>query len=120
MSDLRKRLQSLCDGLPTEGTVTFTKSALAELLALEPDLDQATLPSRDLTMKEVGERYGRSPSTIRDWVREGKLEAYTFNGREKRVTLEALAEFERDQRRGDIGAWRKIRKAKEVDTRSPV
>jgi excisionase family DNA binding protein len=120
VSDLRKRLQSLCDGLPAEGTVTFTKSALAELLALEPDLEQATLPTRDLTMKEVGERYGRSASTIRDWVRERKLEAYVFNGREKRVTPEALAKFERDQRRDGLGDWRKIRNAKEVEEGLPV
>lgn len=120
MSVLRKRLQALCDGLPSEGTVTFTKPALAELLALEPDLEKATLPSRDLTLKEVGERYGRSASTIRDWVRESKLEAYVFNGREKRVTPEALAKFERDQREDGLGDWRNVRKERQSRTGVPV
>jgi len=106
--------------MPTEGTITFTKAALAELLSVEPDLEQETLPSRDLTLKEVGERYGRSPSTIRDWVRAGKLEAYRFNGKENRITPEALAKFERDQRGEGLGEWRKVRKERQSKTGIPV
>jgi excisionase family DNA binding protein len=91
-----------------------------ELLALEPDLEQETLPSRDLTLKEVGERYGRSPSTVRDWVREGKLEAYRFNNREYRVSPDAIAKFDRDQRGDGLGDWRKTRREREARKRVPV
>lgn len=74
----------------------------------------------DYTVKEVAQRHNRSGQTVRDWIKSGQLEAYRFNGREYRVTPEALAEFERQQRGGhlrsggptdeavDLGAWRKV------------
>ena len=78
-------------------------------------------PSADLTVEQVAERFGRSPGTVRDWIRAGKLRAYPFNGKEYRVTPAALEEFHQAQREGkqepakqqskpvDLGGWRRVR-----------
>ena len=35
----------------------------------------------------------RSPQTVRRWIREGELDAYSLRGREYRITGAALQEF---------------------------
>ena len=74
-------------------------------------------------MADVAEQLGRSPGTIRDWIRRGELEAYQL-GKEYRVTRPALTTFCQRQRNGprtsdrsegaprrrlDLGSWRKVR-----------
>ena len=123
--DAITRLRLLRDGLTTDGTVTFTRNSLSELLGEAPagDVQHATHPA-DLTVEQVAERFGRSPNTVRDWIRAGKLRAYPFNGKEYRVTPPALAEFIQAQQEGkeagkraitrqskpvDLGGWRRVR-----------
>ena len=62
--------------------------------------------------------FDRSPQTVRDWIRSGKLHAYRFNEREYRIPAAALREFKEGHRNGvslsdhgevaDLGAWRDI------------
>ena len=122
--DALTRLRLLRDGLTTDGTVTFTRNSLSELLGEAPagDVQHAT-QSADLTVEQVAERFGRSPGTVRDWIRAKKLRAYPF-GKEYRVTPAALEEFIRAHREGkeagkraitgqrrpaDLGGWRRVR-----------
>jgi excisionase family DNA binding protein len=79
------------------------------------------LPPADLTCAQVAERLGRAPSTVRAWIAAGRLRAYLFQGKEHRITLQALQEFEKGQREGgaqtpspargsrkpDLSAWRR-------------
>jgi len=55
---------------------------------------------QDLTAKEVGELFDRSPATIRAWIRAGRLDAYLFRGNEYRITHAALEEFQGQERSG--------------------
>ena len=110
MSTLGDRLRALAEALPANGTISLTKADLLELVEGEPlaGMTQATIPDGDLNLHQVAGRYGRSPSTVRDWVRTGRLRAYKLNGREWRVTPSAIAAFEANQRRGNIGDWRHV------------
>ena len=53
---------------------------------------------QDLTVEEVGKFFDRSPVTIRTWIRDGRLRAYRFQGREYRVCESALEEFQQKER----------------------
>ena len=75
MSDLRKRLQDLHDGLPEDGTVALTRSALAELLGLEPEVRAETDHQRDMTTDELANRYGVTAGTVLRWLHCGRLGA---------------------------------------------
>lgn len=118
---LEDRLRRIADGLPAESTVTFSRDAIIDLLYGHVITSQfGTAESPDLTVGAVSDRFGRSPSTVRGWIREGRLKAYRF-GREYRITLAALAAFEDKARMEgaeevealrsgtiDLGAWRSI------------
>ena len=116
---VRGQLQALRDTLPTTGSIVLNREALDEILCDEKDTETALGNGPDFTVREIAERFGRSPQTVRDWIKSGKLQAYQFNGREYRVTNAALAEFEERQRqrrdrkppcRGstDLRAWRRV------------
>ncbi len=105
--------------LPEQASVTLPVVVVKEWLDLEADD-----PLADLTVADVALQLGRSPGTVRDWIRRGELEAYQL-GREYRVTSRALTTFCQRQRNGprtsgrsegassrrsDLGAWRKLRK----------
>lgn len=117
--NLRERLEALRETLPEHGLVVLTRAALDEVLTngLSDDTEGGRGP--DYTVAEIAKRFDRSPQTIRDWIKAGKLRGYLFNGREYRVTKAALAEFEEKQRQGrdfkpesaasaDLGAWRRV------------
>jgi excisionase family DNA binding protein len=117
--NLRERLQAWRETLPENGSVVLTRAALDEMLADEWSGDTEDDRGPDYTVAEIAERFGRSPQTVRDWIKSGKLKGYLFNGREYRVTRAALAEFEASQRDGadasvrsarnaDLGAWRRV------------
>ena len=53
---------------------------------------------QDLTVEEVGKFFHRSPVTIRTWIRDGRLRAYIFRGREYRATASALEDFQENER----------------------
>ena len=114
-------LETLRDILPPNGSVLFTRTDLTELLEGEVDSQANRVPSAaDFTVAEITKRFDRSPQTVRDWIKAGKLPAYLFNGKEYRITPAALEEFEEGQRNGlpgrthsgraaDLGAWRRAR-----------
>jgi excisionase family DNA binding protein len=118
--NLEQRLRRIAECLPPGAAVVLGTESLGRLLSVEPD--GATRPSRErpgLTVIQVAERYGRAPSTVRGWIRDGRLNAYRL-GREYRVDPEAIDEFDaglrgsariepRQQPSGepDLGAWRR-------------
>lgn len=73
--------------------MTLPVSAIREWLG-----DGAVSFEPDLTVPEVAALFGRAPQTMRAWIRERRLDAYTFGGREYRVTRRALEEFQERER----------------------
>lgn len=107
-----ERLRIAAEYLPPGSSITVGREELLE--ALTP----LEASARDLTVPEVGERMGRSASTVRTWLQQGSLRGYRFRGREWRIPLGAVGEFLDLQRRGetrgtakrettDLAAWRK-------------
>jgi len=86
--------------------------------------DEADDPLTDLIVPQVATQLGRSPGTVRAWIRSRKLEAYWL-GKEYRITRSALATFRDRRQQGprrremsapnparstpDLRAWRKLR-----------
>ena len=106
-----ERLRIAAEHLPCGASVTIGREELLE--ALET-LDASR---RDLSVVEVGERLGRSPSTVRSWLYQGVLRGYKLRGRQWRVPPAAISKFERRERDGesrrtakgdntDLSAWR--------------
>lgn len=127
---LHDRLRAMCEtALP--GTLIPVDSLRAVLNEVtEAPVPIPRLGGGDLTVEEVAERMHRKPSTIRGWLSAGTLRGYKLQGRDWRVSQEALREFVQAQRdaatrmgesrsvrpRGragavDLGAWRKVRGA---------
>ncbi|MGH7547072.1 MAG: helix-turn-helix domain-containing protein [Gemmatimonadales bacterium] len=77
--------------------------------------------SVDLTVSDLAQAFGRSPSTIRQWLQSEQLDGYKLFGREWRVTPNAVAAFQERQRLGrahpprterrtpSLSDWRSIR-----------
>lgn len=120
LASLRERLRTIAEALPDGASITLGSEALRSLL--EVDADESSLPS-DLTVEEVAALLGRSPQTVRRWIREGELDAYSFRGREYRISAAALQEFIAQERATadrasqsppaniaeQLGAWRSVR-----------
>ena len=88
---LHHRVQALLDALPAGSSVTLSRETLAEWIdaaARTPDVEP------DMTVEDVASLFDRSPVTVREWCRDGKLRAYRLNGREYRIPAEAVAEFQ--------------------------
>ena len=115
---IEDRLRQIVTALPEQASVTLPVGVVKEWLEVEADD-----PLADLTVADVAEQLGRSPGTVRDWIRRGELEAYQL-GKEYRVTRPALTTFCQRQRNGprtsdrsegaprrrlDLGSWRKVR-----------
>lgn len=122
---LLTRLRTLADALPPQGAVTLTRDDLVQLLDEEGGASggaSASAPDSfaDLTVEQLATRLGRSPSTVRTWLGEGRLSgAYRLRGREWRIPPAALRAFldreargevsasEQRQSQVDLGAWRR-------------
>ena len=92
---LSDRFRKLLDGMPRDGAVILSVETLLELL--EESGPGGFDP--DWTVKDVAELYGKTPCTITSWIRAGDLRAYKLNGKEYRVSAEALEEFRAKQSR---------------------
>ena len=88
-------LTRMIDGMPDGASITLPVDAVREWLN-----DNGSGLDQDLTVEEVGKFFGRSPVTIRAWIRAGRLEAYHFQGNEYRITHAALEEFQDRERNG--------------------
>lgn len=97
---LSTRLRRAIEGLPDGTSVTFPVERIRTWVA-----DSKGDVEPDRTVREVAELFGRSPVTVRAWIRAGRLKAYRFRGREYRVSSDALETFiERERSRlTDIG-----------------
>ena len=91
---IEDRLRRIVTALPEQASVTLPVVLVKEWLDLEADD-----PLADLTVADVALQLGRSPGTVRDWIRRGELEAYQL-GKEYRVTRPALTTFCQRQRNG--------------------
>lgn len=127
---LLTQLRTICDPMPPGSSVTLPVDWLRPLLQSEEAAGAAAAPQpeADLTVKEVAAIVGRKEGAVRQWIRSGakgtRLRAYTFNGREYRITRAALTEFLEAKRNGsvtpapakrgraaDLGSWRKVQRA---------
>ena len=93
---LADRIRKMIEGMPDGASVMLPVDTVRTWL----DENYCGL-EQDLTVEEVGEFFHRSPVTIRGWIRDGRLRAYLFQGREYRVTALALEEFQQNQRLGN-------------------
>ena len=89
-------LTRMIDGMPDDGSIILTVEAVKERLN-----ENGSGLDRDFTVEEVGKFFHRSPITIRTWIRDGRLRAYRFQGREYRVCESALEEFQQKERGRD-------------------
>lgn len=118
---LGERLRALAKALPAGASITLSSEALRSLL--ETDADESSTLAHDMTVEEVANHLDRSPQTVRRWIREGELDAYSFRGREYRITAAALRNLiAREQTSAErppqspgahvakqLGAWRSVR-----------
>ncbi len=86
-------LAGMIDGMPDDGSIILTAKSVRKRLS-----ENGTGFDHDFTVAEVGKFFNRSPVTIRTWIREGRLEAYLFQGREYRIRESALEEFQQKER----------------------
>jgi excisionase family DNA binding protein len=107
--------------LPEGSALVLSAAALESLLDPQP-VSEGCCP-QDMTVKEVAETLKRSVQSVRRLIRSGELDAYSFRGREYRVTQAALHAFLEAERHGssqnphikrvtgraDLGAWRRLR-----------
>lgn len=108
---LRERLRLIVEALPPGAAATLPRDTLAEWINA-PD----PRPLADLTVQEAAAIVGRAASTVRGWCQGGQLRAYLFNGREWRITREALRDFQdrqanpvdNDDGDEDLSSWRKL------------
>jgi excisionase family DNA binding protein len=121
--DLHARLAAIVAAMPPGSTVSLPVDWLRTQLDEATATELCAVAGGDLTIAEVAERLKRRPGTVRGWVRQGVLQAYSFRGREYRITEVALASFVERERQGatgarhllarpqaaDLGAWRRIR-----------
>jgi excisionase family DNA binding protein len=116
-------LRQLVAALPSDSSsVVLTRRDIVDLLEgddVEPSPDTFTA---DMTVMEIAEAMGRSPSTVRAWLIDGSLRGYKLNRRDWRVPRSALRDYldgqmaasagtvePDDEQEVDIGAWRKLR-----------
>jgi excisionase family DNA binding protein len=122
--DVAGRIRGMIDGVPDEAAVLLPVRILRTLV----EVDAGDESLGDLTVEQVAALMGRRASTVRAWIRDGRLEAYRLNKRDYRVTRLALAAFLEQQRtrnhpavrssprspaRADLGAWRKTRRRRQ-------
>lgn len=123
--DPLEQLRNAIAGLPPGTLVALPREALLDALgapeaAVPPGL--AVEPPVDVTVAQIAQLFGRSPSTVRQWLESGALEGYKLFGREWRVPSGALAAFQRRQRtgsappgasparrEGSLGDWRAVK-----------
>ena len=110
------RLKAIIDGMPPDGAVTLPVAFLSRLI--EAETAESGM-GRLLTLEEVGDTVGRSPSTVRTWLNTGQLDGFKLNARSWRIRESALRSFIERQESGeheppsvrgsgavDISAWR--------------
>ena len=80
--------------LPDDATVTLTVRQLKEMLgpsfAVDRTDERSTLP---MTVEQVAEAVGKSPSTVRGWLSSGELEGFKLESGAWRCRSEALDAF---------------------------
>ena len=96
--DRREWLLELARGVDPRQVVTVPAGWLLEALEGAQDVAQGATLTADLTVGELAAHFGRSPSTVRSWLERGELAGYRLQGREWRVTREALEAFQQRER----------------------
>ncbi len=90
------RLTRMIDGVPDGASIILSVEDVKGWLS-----ENGSGGDQDLTAKEVGELFDRSPATIRTWIRAERLEAYLFRDNEYRITHAAVEEFQAQERNGN-------------------
>lgn len=97
------QLRKAIAGLPPGTLVALPREALVEALGASEvgmSVEPTAAAQVDLTVAQIAQLFGRSPSTVRQWLESGALQGYKLFRREWRVTLAALAAFQKRQRSG--------------------
>ena len=110
------RLRAMVEHMPPDASVTLSVDWLRAQLVDEGEQGAGRL----LTLQEVGEIVGRSPSTVRTWLNTKKLDGINLGGKSWRIPESALQLFLERQQAGehepptvresgpvDLGSWRK-------------
>ena len=90
---LSDRLARMIDGVPDSASITLPVEVVKGWLS-----ENGSGLDHDHTVEEVAKFFDRSPATIRAWIRDGRLRAYRFQGREYRVCESAVEELQQQQR----------------------
>lgn len=93
---LSDRLTRIIDGMPDSASIILSVADVKGWLG-----ENGGGLDHDLTVEEVGKFFDRSPVTIRTWIRNGRLEAYHFRGKEYRITHRAIEKFQGRERSGN-------------------
>jgi excisionase family DNA binding protein len=89
-----ERLRQLVAALPSDSSsVVLTRRDLVDLLEGDDVGPSADTFTADMTVLEVAETIGRSPSTVRAWLIDGSLRGYKLNRRDWSVPRSALRDY---------------------------
>ena len=123
MFHLEDHLRAMVDAMPRGSSVTLPVDWLRVQLGMATaPIEQEPADLSDLSVEEVAVIVDRKPSTVRGWCSSGHLDAYRLNGREWRISREALQSFLDRQRAPEpreepppqrartpnLGAWRSV------------
>jgi len=115
--NLADRLRGLAERLPPGGSLTLTRDGLLGLAAADDGQTAHDAPQADFTVAELGARFHRAASTVRQWCERGRFEgAYKLNGRDWRIPPAGVDAFLAEQR-GEhtvtpLGSWRVVGRAR--------
>jgi len=113
--NLADRLRGLAERLPPGGSLTLTRDGLLGLAAADDGQTAHDAPQADFTVAELGARFHRAASTVRQWCERGRFEgAYKLNGRDWRIPPAGVDAFLAEQRGESrvrrLDAWRAVRR----------
>ena len=119
-------LRRAAEALPPGAGLSLSREYLLQVLPADP----ARVPDvAELSIADVARKFGRSASTVRGWLEDGRLPgAYKLRGRSWRIPPAALDAFLEDQQGGptsppqpgpalrlkrgqSLGDWRKSKTA---------
>ncbi len=103
------RFRALVEQLPEGSLLGLPREFLLEVLSTdERSIAFPALMEPDLTVRDLAELFGRSPSTIRAWLEARRIpKAYKLRGREWRVSrrsVDCFLESERTKAKPDGNA----------------
>jgi len=104
-------LNKICVRLANKEKVRVLRSvaeALVNSQGTRAAASPSTGPQEELRVEDIAADLGRSPSTVREWLRTGELRGYKFRDREWRIPWDSYEEFK--ARMMGLGGWKHERR----------